>query len=90
MQNFEKEECCKCGILFAVSSNLIANWKKTKQSFYCPNGHPQSYTESTAEILKRKNDELERQLAYRINEINKLNLDVVKFEQRKIKKNKIK
>lgn len=48
------EECCECGIDFGFTASFQANLKKTKQTFYCPNGHAQSYTKSTADILREK------------------------------------
>lgn len=57
---FLTEECCNCGVLFAVSEDLIAQWRKTKRSFYCPNGHSQSYTESEADRLKRELERVKR------------------------------
>ncbi len=62
MENFVKVECCGCGVIFAVSSDFQSHWKKTKQVFYCPNGHSQSYRKSTAEIEKERADSLSAQL----------------------------
>lgn len=63
-------ECCACGIEFGVSKSYDNNLRKKKQVFYCPNGHCQSYTKSTADRLaedvEKKNAEiagLKQQLA---------------------------
>jgi Zn-finger nucleic acid-binding protein len=69
-KEFKIIECCNCGVLFAVSEELNKNLLRTKNTFYCPNGHPQSYTKSTEErlkeeydaIIKRKNDYLDEKL----------------------------
>jgi len=37
------ESCCNCG-LFAVPEDWQRQYVGTKNTFYCPNGHPQSYT----------------------------------------------
>ena len=46
--------CCSCGIPFAVPSNYKRHLQQTQDGFYCPNGHRQSYTKSTADILREK------------------------------------
>ena len=52
MDNFIEEECCTCGVLFAISKALQLNWKDNNQTFYCPNGHRQSYIKSTEQTLR--------------------------------------
>ena len=56
IHDFKKIECCNCGILFAVSETMNNHWKDDKKTFHCPNGHPQSYTESEADRLKVRLD----------------------------------
>jgi hypothetical protein len=53
------EECVKCGCIYAVTSNFQSTRKEDKATFYCPNGHPQSYTKSTAQTLQEKVTNLE-------------------------------
>jgi len=53
-KDFSVEECCKCSCLFGITTALLTNLKETKQTFYCPNGHPQSYRKSTAEELREQ------------------------------------
>lgn len=50
------EICCSCGVAFGIPSDLQDQLLKTKNLFYCPNGHRQSYTKSKAEILQEKLD----------------------------------
>lgn len=57
---FTTVECFKCGVLFAVDESLQKNWLRDKTSFYCPNGHAQSYTKSTAERLQEQLDAAKR------------------------------
>lgn len=40
----ELVECCSCHILFWVSVETVERWKKSKKTFYCPNGHSMVYT----------------------------------------------
>ena len=62
MDGFRKIECCDCGVLFSVSSNLDVKWRETQKRFYCPNGHSQSYTKSTANYLKEEIDEKNKKI----------------------------
>lgn len=47
-------ECYCCGVLFGVTDQLHGQLKKAKQTFYCPNGHGQSYIKSTEEELREQ------------------------------------
>lgn len=40
---FVVEDCCNCGVGFALTAELRERKLKDKTTFYCPNGHPQSY-----------------------------------------------
>jgi phage/plasmid primase-like uncharacterized protein len=58
---FEIEECCNCGVLFALTADLKQHRLDDHQTFYCPNGHPQSYVGKTdAEKLREARTEIER------------------------------
>ena len=46
--------CGKCGIPFAVPQNVQENWRESGHQFYCPNGHPRVYRESTVDTLRRE------------------------------------
>jgi ATPase subunit of ABC transporter with duplicated ATPase domains len=54
----EDEVCCNCGVEFA--SPVIAIRRNDGKSFYCPNGHSQSYRETEATKLQKQLDQ-ERQ-----------------------------
>jgi hypothetical protein len=56
-------DCCKCGTLFAVPDQVDEELIRTGRQFYCPNGHSQSYTESTEEKLRKAEDALARERA---------------------------
>lgn len=47
----EDEVCVECGVEFA--SPVIAKRLDDGKTFYCPNGHSQSYTETESSKLKR-------------------------------------
>jgi DNA repair exonuclease SbcCD ATPase subunit len=50
----ETEECCACGVMFAMPANLRQKLQREGGTFYCPNGHGQHYTESEVQALKKK------------------------------------
>lgn len=37
------EDCCNCGVMFGFTGELRKQRLADKATFYCPNGHPQSY-----------------------------------------------
>lgn len=77
------EECCNCGVVFAVSNDLQDSWRKTKRTFHCPNGHAQSYTESTAERLQRELDAAKRDVEWQKNRAATLDAQLVKERKAK-------
>lgn len=48
------EECCTCGILFAMPQQVNERLRTKGGTFYCPNGHSQVYTEPDIEVLRKK------------------------------------
>jgi hypothetical protein len=52
------EECCVCGIYFAMPEELYNSRRRDGRSFYCPNGHAQSYTENDATRLAKMRAQL--------------------------------
>lgn len=48
------EECCICGIVFAMPQQVNERLRTKGGTFYCPNGHSQVYTEPDIEVLKRE------------------------------------
>lgn len=56
------EECCNCGMLFAVTRDFQVRKINDKTRFYCPNGHTQSYVGQTdAQKQRERADKLERE-----------------------------
>lgn len=62
--SFVTVDCYKCGVTFAVSTDLQKNWLRDQTQFFCPNGHPQSYAESTAQRLQRELDAAKRDVEW--------------------------
>lgn len=60
---FEIEECCNCGMPFAVTTDFKNRRLKDHKSFYCPMGHGQHYTGETEEQNLRRQLSREREKA---------------------------
>lgn len=54
IEKFEVIHCYKCSIPFAVPAKTRRRWIDNGNSFYCPNGHSQCYTESNVQKLEKK------------------------------------
>lgn len=78
----EVEACCDCGIAMFMEVNQQAQFKKTKQTFYCVNGHPQSYTKNTEDFLRI-------QLEQRNEKINSLEREILGLKRSKKAKKKV-
>ncbi len=55
---FEVEQCCNCGMSFAMTADFKRRRLKDRALFYCPAGHPQHYVGKTEE--QKLKEELER------------------------------
>lgn len=55
------EQCCDCGVYFGIDSYHKKRLLETGDSFFCPNGHEQYYTqkESLVEQLNKVKAELQ-------------------------------
>ena len=97
--DFERETCVRCGCEFFIPTIMHRNLKNNGGTFYCPNGHPQSYVEPEVEKYKRLYEQSEK---YRVNavananaykaEVGRLSLlvDDLKRKQRKPRAKKVK
>lgn len=51
------ENCSKCGVLFAFSSDYQKRLRDNHETFYCPHGHSQYYpAETEVERLRKRLD----------------------------------
>lgn len=48
------EHCYKCKVAFAMTKEHNDRCRRTKESFYCPNGHGQVYAKSTESKLREQ------------------------------------
>lgn len=53
-QRFIVIDCCSCGISFCMTEDMQNRRRDDGKSFFCPNGHSQSYTESTVDRLRKE------------------------------------
>lgn len=54
---FQQLRCCSCDVLFCVTVTLHQQRREDKKSFWCPNGHQQSFVRGAVDDLR---EELER------------------------------
>lgn len=56
-----EESCCNCGITFWITIKFHNELVKCKNTFWCPNGHPQSYIGKTEAEKQREKTEQQRE-----------------------------
>lgn len=56
--------CYSCIVHFAMDGALYDRRLADGDTFYCPNGHAQHFTESTVDQLKKQNQNLKTRLSY--------------------------
>jgi hypothetical protein len=80
-ESFYLQNCVNCGIAFAVPASFDTERRKDAVTFYCPNGHPQSYKAGEADRLRAQLAEKERMLGYAANRESTLKLNLEKAER---------
>jgi hypothetical protein len=60
-EQFEVIYCCNCKMSFAVPARVRAVWVEKGGTFHCPQGHPQHYTESDVQKLRKQLERTERE-----------------------------
>lgn len=71
IDDLEIEKCVNCGCVFGVPNGFRTQRRQDKRSFFCPNGHSMSYTESELDTVRRERDRLTQRLAERDDEIKR-------------------
>ncbi len=67
--NFVIQECCNCGMQFAVTEEFEQRKRRDHTSFYCPAGHGQHFKAmSDIEKVRREKIEAENRLQVQLNE----------------------
>lgn len=54
------QSCCSCGVTFGMPNDMDDQRRKDGKSFYCPNGHSQSYSETDGKRLKLERERTAR------------------------------
>jgi len=54
------QTCCSCGIEFGMVQSYDTTLRESHKSFFCPNGHSQSYTGKTE--AQKVREEMQRQI----------------------------
>ena len=54
IHDYIAETCCVCSVRFCITKTLHNLRLDDENSFYCPNGHSQSYTKTEKNQLKQK------------------------------------
>ena len=76
-------ECCECGIIFGMPSDLYDYRVNDHGNFYCPNGHGQSFVgKSEAQRLKEMLAEEQRKLSQAQFELMATEKKVKRLEKR--------
>lgn len=79
------QRCIKCDVQWQQTDTLDANKKRFKDTFFCPNGHPQVYGENEADVLRRQLQRQEQRNAMLEDEKRAAD-NRAKAAQRKLKK----
>lgn len=78
------ETCCAhgCGVVWCMPADLVNRRRNDHKSFYCPNGHAQSYTaETEAEKLRRQLNNANQQIARAEDEAREANNGRIRAEK---------
>jgi len=71
--------CYDCGIHFGLDEDIIDRWTKSEKHFHCPNGHPNKFTNKSADklqLLEKENKELKEKLEAASKELEALHLEL--------------
>lgn len=60
-KEFNIVTCCVCGTDIPIQQELHKSLKETLRSFYCVNGHAQSYRKSVSDTLRERIDDISSQ-----------------------------
>lgn len=67
IEDWEVIYCYKCSVGFAVGASIRKRWLDSGDSFYCPAGHSQHYTESEVQKLKKQLEAEQRSVQFHKN-----------------------
>lgn len=62
---YEFTVCAACGINFGMPADYIKRLRESGKGFHCPNGHSLTFGESALDKLRRENQRLVQNAAYK-------------------------
>lgn len=65
MSGYIPIRCSCCSVVFALADRHYVNLRNSGATFYCPNGHTQSFGPSEADKLRKECAELQKRIGYR-------------------------
>ena len=78
---FVIEECYKCHVQFAITQQHYEYCRERGYEFYCPNGHPQHYSESDIQRLTKERDSARSDSRYYQNRVTEIGEEKRKVEK---------
>lgn len=86
--NIKQITCCNCGVIFWITESHNSDLLRTKTTFYCPNGHGQSYQgetdkqkyEKELQEKQRIKSELLSQLSNERQNVEKLRKSIIGYK----------
>jgi hypothetical protein len=93
MSELFKFECVSCGISCGFPDSVKTVWFKTGKTFFCPNGHAQSYLldkgptpeQMELEALRNETKELSVKLTTALNQVKELSLELEIYKPAEMK-----
>ena len=72
IEHMEVHVCGKCGCESWMLRTFLNDKRKTRENFYCPNGHCRAFVKSTEEILQEKLNAANLSIAANNSQLEKL------------------
>ncbi len=80
--------CGECGVIFAMTSAFVQGRVKSRETFYCPNGHKRVFTGETEAQRLTRELEREKQARSRAEELRCAALKEARHNQIELRKTK--
>lgn len=57
----ESTNCCMCGVVFAMPTDMLTKRRASGADLYCPNGHALVFRETTEQKLRKELEQAKRE-----------------------------
>lgn len=74
--------CCRCDVIFAMPSTLVARLNRDGGSFYCPHGHGQHFTQTEVDRLRGMLEQANRRNTELVDEVARVQREKKRIERR--------